>query len=84
MKEMRWIGDIVDLNTEDLWKIHVQVKLYYVGPLWKYPSKSIKFNIGTPIGYRCTEYECAMKEMRWIGDIVGLNSEDLWEIYMYK
>ena len=57
--------------------IHVQVVWDYVGPYWKYQCISSRSFIGTHIGYLCTLYDCAMKEMRWIGDIVGVNSEDL-------
>ena len=80
MKDLRRIGDILGVNMEDLWKIHVFVVWHYEGVLWKYPCTSIRSYIGTHIGYKCIEYECAMKDLRWIGNVLGVNSDDLWKI----
>ena len=81
MKDLRWIGEIVGLNSEGLWKNFVYVVWDYVGTLWKYQCKCIFSYIGTHIGYQYTEYECTRKDLRWIGYIVGLNSKDLWKIH---
>ena len=81
MKDLRWIGEIVGLNSEGLWKKFVYVVWDYVGTLWKYQCKCIFSYIGTHSGYQYTEYECTRKDLRWIGYIVGLNSKDLWKIH---
>ena len=82
MKDLRRIGDILGVNMEDLWKIQVCVVWHYEGILWKYLCTSIRSYIGTHIGYKCIEYECAMKDLRWIVNVLGVNMEDLWKLHV--